>query len=136
MCLYIKKYSRIRVANKDIKCLKFVYTDYNGELTTPFQRVKVELGKTYHSDIVIKKGRWDDSERLINIGLHSLMKVEDCHSVTRRISAYNYKIINCIIPKGSKYITGMFDELWKSYVSDTIIYIDEVKEVKNSQVIY
>ena len=75
---------------------------------TIYQDYPVKIGETYKSKLILN----DDDVR---IGLHSYIKkpeFSDC-----------YNIVECVIPKGSKYFIGDFKGIKNSIASDTLKYI-------------
>lgn len=117
MCLIVKPNQRIQTAKSDIICYKFVDDLYNnGELTTSFQNVSIIIGNTYKSEIV---RHFDE----IYIALHSYVNLE---KATAQIYRYEdtAHVVECTIPKGSRYIKGHFDTKFGKlcYASDTITY--------------
>lgn len=87
---------------------------------TPYRKFPVEIGKTYHSKLI--KQKYKRSTELILNGLHSYGNYQN---------AANYSssdiIVKCIIPKGSVYYEGSFDDK-KSYASNCIIYVEIVSK--------
>lgn len=123
MCLTVESNQKLLTAKKDITCYKFVKIT-NKELTTPFQFSVVELGKTYESNIGQYRNR-------IDMGIHSFVSLKVIRIYVPRFARIitklqDYRIVECIIPKGSKYIKGIFNsgilDNIASYASDKIIY--------------
>lgn len=83
---------------------------------TPYRSAVVEIGKTYHSELIREN-------RSVHVALHSFASVEAVEN-GRRAKV----IVECIIPKGSKYYRGAFESPLDSYASDTLTYIKIIKE--------
>lgn len=141
MCLYIKVNSRQRIASKDIVCYKFVETEptvnADGDIVlgdtrkSPYYYHKVKLGNTYESALK-RVVPVDKSIAYIRNGLHSFCNVDDA---MRTINYFCYithrvEIIECIIPKGSKYFKGTTEILdgrsGNGYASDKITYTNNI----------
>lgn len=119
MCLIVKNNQRILTAKKDIICYKLVEDlEDNGDLRTPFQYRSIVLGETYTSNIV---RTYDGS---IEKAIHSYVKLKDAKEYLLYWVATAH-VVKCIIPKGSKYIRGIFGSD-KSIASDTIVYTKEI----------
>jgi len=83
---------------------------------TPYQRVEIEIGKTYTSDLEKKEG-------IIEKGLHSFEKIEDIDFLYA-----TYSTAKCVIPKGSTYYIGEFHGS-VSYASDKLTYLEIVEKI-------
>lgn len=78
---------------------------------TPYQGMSVKIGETYTSKLV-KKGS------SVEEGLHTFVNPEkDNHMID------GDTCVECIIPKGSMYYLGSFNEICASYASDTLKYV-------------
>ena len=95
----------------------------NGELVflrevvgyqTPYQKAKVKIGETYTSKLI----KAYDS---IGKGLHSFESID-----TARKNSNDDIVAKCIIPKGSEYYKGTFNDNI-SYASDTLTYVEIIK---------
>lgn len=84
-------------------------------LVTPYKDARVEMGKTYTSEIIKSGGG-----TIIGKALHSFCKL-DAYKLQRAEI-----IAECIIPKGSVYYKGMFD-YDESYASDKLTYVKLLK---------
>ena len=117
MCLKITRDSKELTAETDIKCYKFLLKYNENGLMTPFQSAKVKIGGRYKSKLI-------NSNNTIEIGLHSFVNSFDCEFY--QIGLKNSEVVECIIPKGSKYYIGTFKG-YASYASSEIIYESIVK---------
>ena len=109
------KYSWI----KDPSIKKIIVNDetiYNiecvDEYYTPYQQFEVKIGETYFS----KLDKWYN---IVEKGLHSfetLKDAKDCRDI----------IAKCIIPKGSEYYKGMFNDNI-SYASNKLTYLEIIE---------
>lgn len=114
MCLTIKKGSRKLIAKKDITVYKLV-EKFNDGYRTVYQKEPVKIGETYKSKL--------EKSRVINsvyIGLHSMADFDGADYISSL--GVNRLIVECVIPKGSKYYSGTFCGR-DSFASDTITYI-------------
>jgi len=75
---------------------------------TVYRNFCVVIGKTY-------KSKLEKVGNKIEKGLHSYAEIPG--------KSFNEKIVKCIIPKGSKYYTGTFNDK-VSYASDKLKYIE------------
>ena len=69
------------------------------------------------------------------MGLHSFELLDDCknNAFIEKIYAYKSVVVKCIIPKGSKYYKGKFNNyftVYSSYASDKIKYVEELFEIE------
>lgn len=119
MCLYIKRFSVRKIAKTDITVYK-VLNEFDTCYRTPFQRAKVEIGKTYYSDI-----KHNLFSKRIDVGIHSFVDFYDTYWLLMN-KLNNRVVVSCTIPKGSKYYIGVMKTsritYCKTIVSDTIIY--------------
>ena len=90
----------IIINNKEVVDLKIV---------TPYRFFPIEIGKTYDSELI-------KSDDYIYEGLHSFKNLHDVKNDYSGIYA------KCLIPKGSKYYEGKFNEC-DSYASDKLTYV-------------
>lgn len=81
---------------------------------TPYQKVKIEIGKTYTSDL-------EKIDDIIERGLHSFEKIDDVDILCGTDST-----AKCVIPKGSAYYIGEFHGR-VSYASDKLTYLEIVE---------
>ena len=126
MCLHIKRFTSLRKARRDITVFKklsgypslqslIVPSDHTAYFT-PFQRMEVYIGETYHSELRISSNPFEGRGRHVDKGLHAWRTEAKCRGANAGILAVNVK---CIIPKGSQYYIGRS----KDIVSDTLKYI-------------
>lgn len=118
MCLRIT--NTRKCAEEDIPCYKVLHRCDKDHLQTPYQNMKVEMGKSYTSKL-------DNASYLVYEGLHSFASFYD--AVTEKDTwKGKYCIAECIIPKGADYYTGLFFNncacmYLESYASDKLQYI-------------
>lgn len=86
-------------------------------LRTPYYNAFIEMGKTYDSII-----NYDENCDEIEQALHSF-KYE---ATAIDESSSNSVIVRCLIPKGSTYYVGIFDDC-DSYASDRLTYVEIIK---------
>lgn len=124
MCFYVPKNQRVKTAEEDITCYKIV----TKEFSSLFQNFMYKWNKQYSiknfpeyhnitNNIFALSFRFDlhFHNRIINEGFHSYID-EDYTSTLTTLLRDDNKIVECIIPKGSKYHFNL-DE----YVSNSII---------------
>ena len=127
MCLTIKeKYSEPQIATEDISCYKVILDNRDHKLTfyddeglfTPFLKEQIEIGSTYTSEFSFT------GAGNIEMALHSLINLDDCHTLIMRLLNSQHLIIcSCLIPKGSRYYQGNFSG-HDSYASDKLTYLE------------
>lgn len=114
MC-FCTKYSKIRIATKDIECYKCV-KHYSTFCISLHQKFKYDYGQKYSGKSKIKIFfKWLLNEDITDEGYHS------------DINPFPFSNAKCIIPKGSLYL---IDTLSEEYCSSSII-IKEKVEFKN-----
>jgi hypothetical protein len=88
-------------------------------ILTPFQDVEIEIGETYKSKLI----KYGSS---IEEGIHSFENLEDA----KRLSSFDEDriVVKCIIPKGSEYYVGEYNNGYISYASDTLKYVEILTE--------
>ena len=79
---------------------------------TPYQYAIVEMGETYTSGLI----KEDDE---VYVGLHSFETLREARKISDIVA-------KCIIPKGSRYYKGAYDDDI-SYASDKITYLEIVE---------
>lgn len=86
---------------------------------TPYRNCVVEIGETYSSKLILEGTR---KCAFVDVGIHSFKFKDDAV-----YDAYSFdtafKIIKCIIPKGSEYFIGTFYGI-PSYASNTLTYLE------------
>lgn len=125
MCLDLKPNYKVQTAKKDIVVYK-VCRYLGGDIfSTAYQGAIVKIGETYTSELIV-----NIFKNTVNVGLHSFENISDAINLAQRWSTLHYKVIKCIIPKGSSYYEGMFISSInnaKAYASDTLKYIEVVE---------
>ena len=132
MCLYTKQ-TEPEIAKEDIICYKF-YVRYDETLFSPYQESRApeigivantELGRSYRpTDIGSYIHNFLGFKR-IDKGFHSFKTLEE---VEREVNKYKREfdlvIFKCIIPRGSSYYKGIFNDRYESYCSNSIKLIE------------
>ena len=132
MCLYTKQ-TEPKIAEEDIICYKF-YVRYDETLFSPYQESRApeigivantELGRSYRpTDIGSYIHNFLGFKR-VNKGFHSFKTLEEAE---REVNKYKRKfdlvIFKCIIPRGSSYYKGIFNDRYESYCSNSIKLIE------------
>jgi hypothetical protein len=140
MCLTIKKGQKVKTAKADITCYKFLkteQTDAESETIycTPFYMTHVEIGETYTSAFTFFE---HEKHGEVEAGLHSLKNIESCDIDIYMDSldkAIGKRIVECIIPKGSKYYKGLYSRE-TAYASDTLKYVRIVPMMEYAEQIF
>ena len=79
---------------------------------TPYRALSVKIGNTYKSSLIKEHDK-------VHIGLHSFL-----NKTHARADGWG-TVVECIIPKGSQYYKGMFDE-YPSYASTALTYVKTI----------
>ena len=128
MCLYTKQIEP-EIAEEDIICYKF-YVRYDETLFSPYQESRApeigiitntELGKPHKLnniyDLYYFKG--------VDKGFHSFKTLKGAeYEASRYKRNRDLVIFKCIIPRGSSYYKGIFNDRYKSYCSNSIKLIE------------
>lgn len=118
MCL--QKVSRVYIAKEDIIVYKHVIKCTDGFVSS-YQKTEVQLDKLYTSDIRLNV---DDrtNARFIEKALHSFVNL-----AIARVEAQHWRevLVECVIPKGSRYHKGEFDGITfvQSIASNQLIHV-------------
>lgn len=115
MCLELARNSKKLTAKEDIVVYKFVDIHPSGGYITSYMAMPIEIGNTYTSNLIRNR----HTPRILEIGLHSLIEQGSADCFARH---FREVLIECIIPKGSKYYIGEFDG-HVGLASDTITYV-------------
>jgi hypothetical protein len=119
MCL--SNASEKLIATRDIKCYTVAKRD-DKRLYTPYR--KCPISKFMKSNIDLP------NNGVIKRGLHSLRTKKDVRKELgwwKGVYEYNYVILSWIIPKGSIYYKGDFENVNDSYVSNKRHLIGEIE---------
>lgn len=137
MCLILEKDYKAQVAKKDIECYKLFNIVYAGKLyKSLYKGMEYELGKEYKSGFtfsgIVKhpcnEGIFQELVPTVEMGLHSYAEIPSYGGYSKFILS-RLACCRCIIPKGSTYYVGKFDNV-ASYASNCIKVIEEVHGVK------
>lgn len=125
MCLKLNNGIQEFIAEEDIICYKHLVKKEGGRgKVTTYRNFPIVMGRVYESDIRIFHSD-SDSCYEINIALHSFKEirncVSDCRSEEYAPNVLRSYIVECIIPKGSKYYKGTFCG-WEGYASNKLKY--------------
>ena len=119
MCLWTKNAVK-KIADKDIVCYKVICKVGNDYLTI-YQRTPIELGKTYTDNELIHMGKGNDVYYIGQGVYHTFKKYKDAVVFLREHFLFtNRVIVRCVIPKGTEYYEGTFDDEEESYGSKTL----------------
>jgi len=133
MCLDILNINKdIHVAEADIIVYKYLRV-VGKNLETPFQNFPVKIGEKYESELNVRsmgdidKNVPDDYVvKFVTNGLHSFVRFKDAYNAYIRCS--NRVVVECVIPKDSKYYIGEFDGLL-SYASTELVYVKKYSKL-------
>jgi len=122
MCLKILRNEPMRTAEEDIIVFKHIISLRSIPHTffTSFQRAVIQLGIVYTSQLMISE--WND--QAVHVGLHSYKHLEDARQANKY---WNEQLVECIIPKGSNYYEGTFEDKGPSYASDHLKYVSLIR---------
>ncbi len=133
MCLNLKRGSnKILIAETDIVCYKAILKkldeDNDYDYVTLFQRSNVSIGSTYESEFFIYRNNVEEGLHSIADKIDTEMMINGYNICIDQSEILSIFIVKCIIPKGTEYYVGLFDEL-KSYASAMIKYVEIVDEI-------
>ena len=129
MCLTIRdsQEKHGRIAAKDIICFKVLTVEEEGtpnaKAVSPYQYHKYNLGELVTAEVKVESG-YRDAYWTIDEGLHSFV---DFKSVCREAHPDNNNgdyIFVAVIPKGTRYWVGNFNDTNDSYASEALIVLD------------
>lgn len=133
MCLVVDS-KNPQIAKKDMACYKVcLNTEYEFLVITPYQLAYLRIGAKYEERSNECFTRTTNDYILTGDVYHSFKYLADAR---RDIKTWNTTgknslcIVKCVIPKGSKYYLGSFDDLgdiFPSYGSKQIILIKKIK---------
>ena len=136
MCLTTTETIAIKI-DEDIRSYK-VLIERDGELISPFQSFKYELGKEYKSEL-------EEYTTSVNHGFHTNkyfgMHPADIQTMKNHLNRESYMrkgdklvIARCTIPKGSKVLYGTWEEFlnrehYTGFASDKLIIEKVIKDL-------
>ncbi len=137
MCLILHRFSRRRIASKDITCYKVIRRrggSFYGWYQLAHEHVFGELQETtldypdYHKHM---KGKGILQHMFgvfyINRGFHSFTSIKELKKYVDNMWASNPIFVECVIPKGSEYYIGKWDdETYTNYASSKLIVVKQV----------
>lgn len=146
MCLTIKcdplqreEAQKPEIALKDIPCFKVLTRRLeDGELTSPFRSVPYEQGATYYAALSYSTYSAMNVVE-VEAGLHSCVEYTSAAHIRDYLTnnwgihdidgkqLYEFVIYNAIIPAGSSYHKGTFEDYGDSYASTSLKLLEEVK---------
>jgi hypothetical protein len=124
MCLVIAGGTNLQEAKEDIIIYKILMM-HNESYYTPFRKQYVNLGHKQVSPLVCHTNS-------VSLGIHTFANLEEAkYESLDPWYLYDYVIVKGIIPKGSHYYEGYFDEAYLErrplcYASDAAIYQERV----------
>ncbi len=146
MCIYLtEKNSTPKTARKDIVCYKILENNtWNGQNCwhTPFRGCAINLGETYKANGYLEvryfeyfETPWSCYETWVGEGaIHTFKTLDGAKKMfsnhrLRHLYGINQScvIVKCIIPKGTKYFSGVFEDTRiPSYASTELTYTEEI----------
>ena len=128
MCLITTK-NIPEIAQEDIVCYKFYKLYDNGELFSPYQGSHApainKVANTLLDRAYLSNYR---AAYMVSRGFHSFKYLDNLIKELDFWLSFDIEIFKCIIPKGTKYYEGKFDD-FPSYCSESII-LKEIINVK------
>lgn len=120
MCLTNITTKEPLIADKDIIVYKHI-TRFGETFKTSYRYSPVIIGEEYKS----KLKKYINNESKLDIGLHSYCNEDDA-----RVGAERYEevLVECLIPKGSKYYKGLFCFKEECYASNKLRYVKILKD--------
>lgn len=111
MCFFIsEKYSKEKIAKKDIVCYKRLKINPTGNFLSPYQKKPYKLNILYRSRLELS------SYHTIDVGIHSYSCKKRATRLLNRVRGE--VLVKSIIPKGSRYY---YNQIRHEYVSNRII---------------
>jgi hypothetical protein len=137
MCLYLTEKSGIKVAKEDIICYK-VMEKWGEILTSPYQNMRYKCGTMRVSETPITVKHIFAIGPCVEEGFHSVSNEQEAERLKSGLQTYatllnliNYKyvVVKCLIPAGTSYAVGVFNDFgehFNSICSERIIVLEEV----------
>ena len=139
MCILVDKQSKVKAASSDIECYKVVLADtYSQKTTTPFTEIEIEDDVIMHGKPFVAKGM--AKRQVVNyhkdkydVGfVHTYETYENACWVADMFSYINavmnatkhVSIYKCIIPRGTKFISGMDENGLRCFASKRIVFLE------------
>lgn len=152
MCLAVNKTKRVKVAKEDIICYKVIKRIGKGvglRYETPYRDQPIQLRTLYdesnnpmvveHSCGFIQDWNGDEYKSIHGNAFHSFAKLKDAKWEANDWGTgddYNMIVVECIIPKGTKYYKGFhgiyntsIDGYPEGYASEKILYTSTIYRV-------
>lgn len=116
MCLSLySKYDTAKIAEKNMVVYKHIIKTTNSlneeVYESSYQHTPVKLNELYSSELIKEYNE-------VFKGLHSF---NELNSANHAAMEYKEVVVECIIPKGSRYFIGQFQNV-VAYASDQLIY--------------
>lgn len=131
MCLSNPTTVKPMIAEEDIHCYKFLWLVY-GDLRAPYRSFKVyrlgEMNSRSHVTVSL--------DGTVEYGFHTFARAEDAFDIVDMINRNRaaekkqhwyhektqgeYRVYDCVIPKGSEYFVGEFNDVI-SYTSNQLV---------------
>ncbi len=125
MCTVLNNNSILRQADKDVISYKLVKKE-NWKYSSFYRNMPIELGMLYHNPDFTNEffkvfEQNNNNKELGPGGFHSIVRIKDAKKVS---SITGGEVIACIIPQGSMYVNGTWDdgEGPMCYFSEATIY--------------
>jgi len=132
MCLKVGNNTKIETAQEDIICYKVFRTEtYSGRfgLLSPYRKMKYipDVLYTLEKPLEIDSTTW--LYPIVEKGFHSFVSRESAHMFLDDYYVRKPAILKCKIPKGAKFVRGIFRFYgfdYESICSDQIIVLESV----------
>jgi len=139
MCLQTN-WEQAKIAKTDIIVYK-ILSCVSKKYLTPYRNARVEIGKTYESDLdepQLKFYIGNSFERIVKVSLHSFANKKSIIAAQTKESGITWfgkrVLVKCVIPKGSEYVKGKFSSLTadhNSYTSNQLQYLEIIGDYHN-----
>lgn len=111
MCTVLNNNSILRHADKDVISYKLV-KEKDGKYSTFYRNMPIYFGLLYHNpeftNEFFKVFELNNNNKELGAGgFHSIVRIKDAKKVS---SITGTKVIACIIPQGSMYVKGTWDD--------------------------
>lgn len=140
MCLLVKSFDeelKFKIADKDIVCYKIVYNNLSKsypKFWTPIQGCDIPMECIQGTipfeaqgdeDITIHHCEWEGTLHRFELNGGFIHTYMDTYDVSDDIRDIKHELWKCVIPKGTKYTTGIYGHV-PSYASKSIKFIEKV----------
>ncbi|QDJ96586.1 hypothetical protein Xoosp13_400 [Xanthomonas phage Xoo-sp13] len=122
MCLRVDKNSVAQVSDEDITVYKIMLRQLDG-FVSPYMEYPFKYGShtcEKFKDYAVYNNLFSFNAPVVKYGFHTLTSVQTARAVVSTFDGYDAVVVECTIPKGTKFFKGMWNHC-KSYASDTLV---------------